>query len=152
MGYSNVAYLESIIDPEVLANIADHVNNPGNIADPVTIANIDAAIATADEMIDSYIRTVYSGTLPVPASSVPGVIQSCSGYLAICELWQSKSNLPDVWEAHCKKWMKWLKDLGAGRVTIDLPGEAAVGVHGLGFNKNYSDRQFSPEEIAGGGF
>lgn len=152
MGYSDVAYLESIIDPTVLANIADHVNTPGQIADPVTIANIDAAIATADEMIDSFIRAVYSGTLPVPAASVPGIIQSCSGYLAICELWQSTSNVPEVWEKHCEKWMKWLRDLGAGRVTIDLPGEAAVGVHTLGFNKTYDDRQFSPEKIADGGF
>lgn len=146
MAYCDVAYLQTVIDPQVLADIADHVNRPGNIADATTLANIDAAIKRADELIDSHLRTVYSGTLPT--TTVPDVIQSCSADLTISYLWDGKTTIPEEWKEKREKWLKWLRDLAKGLVTVDLPGEASVGVHGVGYNKDYDDREFSPEEIS----
>ncbi|MDQ3024850.1 MAG: DUF1320 domain-containing protein [bacterium] len=77
---------------DTLAGLGDKVNRPGDLEDSATIANINGAIQRADELIDSYIRGVYNGVLPL--ASVPGVIRGASAEIAGYLLWQS-TNVPD---------------------------------------------------------
>lgn len=65
--YCDIAYLTGagVIDAQVLADLADDANQPGDITAAVTIGNINGAATAATELIDSYLRKAYDASLPL---------------------------------------------------------------------------------------
>lgn len=147
--YSDIAYItgKGVVSEQSLANLADKVNKPGDIDDALTIANIEGAVARADGLIDSYLRAVYSGDLPL--ASPPETVRDASAEIAVYLLWQSTSVSHEdnpLAEAY-DRWMRWLRDLAKGVAVLDLPSGETNPSSGCGFNKTYEDRRFKPETL-----
>lgn len=150
--YSDIEFIttQGVASVKTLADLADKVNKPGNIADPLTIGNIEGAIKRADDQIDSFLRAVFSGTLPL--ADPPVVLRSASAEIAVYLLWQSTScpEEENPLGARNKYWLRWLEDLAKGIVVLDL---GAGGETNTSFNahnpRQYSDRKFSPETLGG---
>jgi len=140
-----------VTDSQTLANLADKVNAPGVITDAACIANIEGAIARADSLIDSYLRGIYSGDLPL--TSPPEEIQTASAEIAVFLLWLSTSR-PDEdnpWLGAYKRQMQFLRDVASGRAVLDLEGGDTNPVMSCGYNEDctYDKRQFSPGTMRG---
>jgi phage gp36-like protein len=151
MSYSDITYItgKGVISELSLANLADKVNKPGVITDPLTIANIEGAIARADGLIDSYLRAVYSGDLPL--ASPPETVSNASAEIAVYLLWESTNVSHDDnprAEAYDRA-MEWLRNLAKGVVVLDLPTGETNPTAGCASNGRYSDRQFSPDTLRG---
>ena len=149
--YSDITYITSqgVISEQSLANLADKVNKPGDIADALTIANIEGAIARADSLIDSYLRAVYSGDLPL--TSPPETVRNVSAEIAVYYLWESTNVSHDDnprADAYDRS-LSWLRDLAKGLVVLDLPGGETNPVSGCASNGRYEDRTFSPATLKG---
>ena len=147
--YSDSTYITSngVIGEPTLAGLADKVNSPGSIAAQATIDNINGAIQRADALIDSYIRSVYNGVLPL--ATVPETIKSASAEIAGYLLWQStnvpheENPLADKYDA----WLKWLTQLAKGIVVLDLGDYETDRPTLTRTGRTYADRQFTPEKL-----
>jgi phage gp36-like protein len=149
--YSDIDFIttQGVLSEESLAGLADKVNTPGDIAAPATIANIEGAITRADEWIDSYLRAVYDGTLPL--ASPPGVIRTASAEVACYLLWQSTSCPHDEnpLRGRYEHWERWLKDLARGTVVLGLDSGDTNTSFATGYSRTYADRRFSPDTLKG---
>lgn len=144
--YSDKDYLtdQGVIGETTLANLADKVNKPGQIAAAATLANIAGAIDSADRLIDTYLRRIYDGTLPL--TTVPDVIARCSAELACYYLWQSANYADDVnpmADAESRQ-IGWLRDLSKGLVVLDLEDDSRVPDLGSVSGTNAADREYTP--------
>ena len=149
--YSDITYITSqgVAGEQSLANLADKVNKPGDITDAATIANIEGAIARADGVIDSYLRAVYSGDLPL--ASPPETVRNVSAEIAVYYLWES-TNVSHDDNPRASAYddaLRWLRDIAAGKAVLDLPGGETNPAAGCESNGRYADRQFSPVTLRG---
>ncbi len=113
------------------------------------IANIEGAIARADDLIDSYLRGIYDGVLPL--ASPPQSVIAASAEIAVFLLWQSTSCPEDenpLLGAY-KRHMQWLRDVSSGKAVLDLTGGQTNPNASASYKGDYADRQFSPATLRG---
>jgi phage gp36-like protein len=151
MAYSDIAYIttQGVTSSTSLANLADKVNKPGVIAAAATIANIVGAIARADDIIDSYIRGVYDGVLPLVTP--PETVRTASAEIAVYLLWQSVGVDEDVnpWTDRFKYWVDFFTKVAKGVIVLDLPSGKTNPASSCNYNREYADREFSPDTMKG---
>ena len=151
MAYSNIAYILSlgVTSEEVLAGLADKVNDPADINAPAAISNVEGCISRADALIDSALRTIHSG--PFPLASPPMEVQTCSAEMALYLLWAS-TEIPHDENPRAEMWdfyNKWLSDIARGLKTLDLGGAPTNTPTVTRTRKTYADREFSPDTLRG---
>ena len=152
MAYCDKDYLvnNGLIGEQALADLADFINSPGVITADATLANIAGAIAQADAEIDSYLRPVFSGDLPLTVP--PQEIKSASAVLALYNLWAAKDRVSEVLENRRRTTILWLRDVARGVVALQLDdddGGTQVPSSGIVTNKTADDRKFKVSDMWG---
>ena len=109
MAYVTQAELEERFGTDELLQIADRDDD-----ESVDNAVVDAAIADADAMIDSYCRARYG----VPFDPVPAEIRKVAADIARYNLWDDQAS--EEVEMRYKNAIVWLKDVSAGRARISV--------------------------------
>lgn len=110
--------------------------------------NVDAAIAEADELIDSYVGKVKA----VPLVPVPGLIKNLSVNIAIWNLHVRRSVVDGIRQKTYDDALKTLKLVAEGTVTLGeeegiLPEETTEG--GPESSTPESDRKFTDDSLSG---
>lgn len=112
MAYSTQSDIEARLTADELVSLAD-LDEDGT-ADAAVITQ---AIADADALIDSYVRT---RGLDVPLDPVPRSVQQASVTLAIYNLALGRQSVSeDVGKARDDT-VAWLRDIAAGKATLGL--------------------------------
>jgi phage gp36-like protein len=152
--YSSIEFIttQGTVSVKTLADLADKVNKPGNIDAQKTVDFIHGAIAGADDLINTYLRAVYSG--PLPLVNPPTVIRRASAEMTLYTLWQSlnKKDEDNPFADRNKFWLRWLSDIAVGKAVLELnePGGGRTDSGASAYNpRSYSDRVFSPERLRG---
>lgn len=131
MPYVTQAELEERFGTAELLQIADRDDD-----ESVDTAVVDAAIADADAMIDSYCRALYT----VPFDPVPAEIRKVAADIARYNLWDDQAS--EEVEMRYKNAIAWLKDVSAGRARVNVEsgdetqpgiGQIAVGTGASAF-------------------
>lgn len=131
MAYSTQSDIEEVLPSNDLAQMTDDTN--GEVIDtPI----VNAAIARADNQINSYLRGKQN-TLPL--SPVPPRVKDWSTGLAIFNLYQRRVNLemPDPIRLNHDDIISELKSVRDGKILIDdpdSPAETASFYKGSGSN------------------
>lgn len=124
--YSDKSYFLSRMSSGELGKLTDS-----------TDANLEVAIADADAMIDSYLRTKIS---VLPLLPVPNEIRNVSFVIAVYYLHTRRqfNTIPDFVSEQYDNAISYLKDIAAGRVTLttadsidDSAKESSVTVTGF---------------------
>jgi len=121
MPYSTLADIQKKISNAELIQLTDDVQ-AGSIDQDV----VDAAIAEADDLIDSYAGKVKK----VPMSPVPGIVAALSATIAVYKLYARRAVVDEFRESEFTSAVKLLQDIGAGRATLgeedaDVAGDTA---------------------------
>lgn len=118
MGYSTLPDLLALLPEETLVKLS---NDQGG-ATTVDAANIEAAIAQADRIIDGYVGLQRS----VPLDPVPGLIRIISANLAVCHLYRRRNQLPEIWESQYKADLAVLAKIASGQLSFGGDGKPAA--------------------------
>jgi len=111
MAYTDKSYFDQKIKPEELAILSDE---SGTI--------IDAAIASADSLIDSYLKNVVAA---VPLTIVPEIIKQCSYDIAIFYLHDriQYSEIPQWVKDKYNAAIDFLTKIAKGIISLDIETE-----------------------------
>lgn len=125
MAYSDAAYIVSsgtMSEADLAGLFASADDTTPTLAE--VSAAIAGAIAPGDAFIDSCLRRVYSGTLPL--ASPPEEIKKASAILLAYEGWSRRITDPDEnpFRARWKQQTDWLKGIAQGLYALDLSAEA----------------------------
>ncbi|HZP98039.1 MAG TPA: DUF1320 domain-containing protein [Reyranella sp.] len=113
--YTDQSELTTRFGAEELLGIADRDGDGTIDADVVT-----QAIAAAQATIDSYIGTRYA----LPLVTVPATVKKVCQDLARYELYTIEA--PKAVSDKYDQAIAWLKDISAGRASLDAPAPAAA--------------------------
>ena len=83
-------------------------------ATEVDAANIAAAIAQADRVIDGYVGLQRT----VPLDPVPGLIPIISANMAIYNLYRRRNQVPEIWENQYKADVAVLVKISTGQISF----------------------------------
>ena len=139
MAYCELDDLKKHLQESDLVVLTDDAG-AGVIDEDVT----DEAIATADELIDAYLRGRYA----VPLNPVPGLIKRISVDLAIFALYERKKFLmvPDQLVRNHDRQLSLLEKLQRGVVLLGIEAESEEpSSYDVQTNKTSTDRIFSSD-------
>jgi phage gp36-like protein len=147
MAYIDIDYLAGLAGSTELAKIAARQGGTADLGNPTTIATIEQAIERVSRIVDTYLRPVYSGILPL--ASVPEELKDAVAWLSFIDLREATERLSEV---HAEKKLsieRWLSRLAAGKVQLDLEGDGDYTTPDTGINSNltYEDRRFSRDTL-----
>ena len=104
--YTTQAELVKAVGGEdILAQLADDDNNPADISDPVTVANIAQAITAASKKID----LILSGTLDMTDSDVLAAVKYPATYIALYLLYARRHS--DETNRYTRYYVDTVRDL-----------------------------------------
>lgn len=108
MAYSDKDYFLTKINEDTLDTLTGEEDD-----------NLTSAIADADSLIDSYLRTIVS----VPIDDPPDIIRRISYDIAIFYLHDriQYSDIPDFVRDKYDAAISFLKDLSSGKASLNLP-------------------------------
>lgn len=109
MAYVTQSELIERFGSDELLQVADRDGD-----DAVDAVVVDAAIADADAMIDSYCRGRYS----VPFDPVPAEVRKVAADIARYNLWDDQAS--EEVERRYSNAVAWLKDVSAGRARVNV--------------------------------
>ncbi len=113
MAYCTQAQLEERYSTNFLIELSDRDDTPATIVDASLITR---AITDADAVIDGYLKPVYA----LPLASTPNQITDLSLSIAI---YKAHGNVvSDKIKEDYKTALMQLKDIGAGRIKLDIAG------------------------------
>jgi len=136
--YCTQSDLEKRIDPQLLRALTD--DDADGLADTVVI---DAAIADADSVIDTYLRARYT----TPFIAVPDAIRSISAAVAIYFLLARRREIVPV--EHLKRYesaIRLLDQLARGEVALDA-GQPTASPHLPQSTREADERTFDAESL-----
>lgn len=136
MSYATQLALETRFGMDELVLLSDSAGN--GVADAAQIA---AALAFADEVIDGYVSARYA----LPLSPVPGFIVSIACDIARHRL--HKNGAPEHVAAAHEAALARLKDIQAGRFILQQAGAAAAEIPGGGPQWAAPGRTFSTDTL-----
>ncbi len=141
MAYSSIDDLKKKIDEIKLIQLTD-IGGSGR----VDSAKVEAAIAEADALIDSYVSRVYQ----TPLGPVPNVVVDISATIAIGNLHRFRSVESEVWTKACESATLLLKKVASGAVTLEgAVTEPAPSANAASASFSSSGRRFSRETLKG---
>ena len=136
------ARIIQLTDDEQLKPASIDAANP-NCA--LIISRVNAAIASADQEINSYCGVKYS----VPFATVPDEVKRLSVEITVYNL-HKRRNVPDEIATRYDKAISQLKDIAKGIKTLGIdPAPAALSEGQPQTNKTTSDRTFTRENMEG---
>jgi phage gp36-like protein len=136
--YCSQADLEKRLDPQVLRALTD--DDGDGLADT---AVIDAAIADADALIDTYLRARYV----VPLNPVPDAVRSISAAVAIYFLLTRRHEI--VPAEHLKRYesaMQLLDHLSRGEISLNA-SQPTESPHLPQSSREADERTFDEESL-----
>jgi phage gp36-like protein len=116
--YCTQTDMENRLDPKHLVELAD------DDADGTTdTAVVEAAIADADGLIDSHLRSRYS----VPLDPVPALITKLSADLAIASLFaRRRESASPVHESRARDAVALLEEIAKGKIVLAGVAESQI--------------------------
>lgn len=118
MAYSTLTDLQALLPEETLIKLS---NDQGG-ATEIDAANIAAAIAQADRVIDGYVGVQRQ----VPLDPVPGLIATISANLAVFNLYRRRNLVPEIWESQYKADVAVLVKISTGQISFGSDGKPAA--------------------------
>lgn len=109
MSYSTQSDLLKMIEEAVLVSLTDD-SGAGAVDEDV----IDRAISDADGEINGYVGSRHT----VPLSTVPDIIRKCSVDIAVKNLYQRRSNVPEDRADAYKQAVKFLEKVAEGKISL----------------------------------
>jgi len=110
-------------------------------------ARVTAAISSADELINGYLRSRYT----LPLASTPPMLKDLSVNLAICNLYQRRfaANMPEAISKQYAASIKLLESIQKGVISLGIEDTAQpASGGGIRTNKTADDRMFSKDELS----
>jgi len=136
--YCSQSDLEKRIDPQLLRALSD--DDADGLADE---AVINAAIADADALIDTYLRARYT----VPFDPVPEAVRSISAAVAIYFLLTRRREIvPAEHQKRYESAVRLLDHLARGEIALDA-GQASVSPHLPQSTREADERTFDAESL-----
>jgi len=105
---------------------------PARALAPLSLADQGWYLDNAAAEMDTYLRARYT----LPLVSTPYELRACNVALAVCDILVFLGLNPGEYDAlyasRCERWRQWLRDLAAGKVSLDdaidaTPGASAGG-------------------------
>jgi len=136
--YCSQSDLEKRIDPQLLRALSD--DDADGLADE---AVINAAIADADALIDTYLRARYA----VPFDPVPEAVRSISAAVAIYFLLTRRREIvPDEHQKRYESAVRLLDRLARGEIALDA-GQASASSHLPQSTREADERTFDDDSL-----
>lgn len=121
MTYCTLAALVERFGERELVDLTDRAEPPAGVIDQ---AAVDAAIADAGELIDGYVGTRHE----LPLASVPALLTGLACDLVRLRL--HKDAPPEAVQKAADAALARLKDIAAGRLTLQIAGAAPAAAFG----------------------
>lgn len=136
--YSTQSDLETRIDPQLLRALAD--DDADGLADTDVV---DAAIADADSLIDTYLRARYT----VPLSPAPDAVRSISASVAIYFLLTRRREIvPSEHQKRYEAAIRLLDHLARGEIAL-AAAQSSASPHLPQSNRETDDRTFDDDSL-----
>ena len=110
MAYCTLDDLRGLIEEQHLITLSN--DQAGAVS--VDAANIEAAIAQADKVVDAYAGVQRT----VPLDPVPGLIRTLSANLAVYYLYRRRGRVLEIWEQQHRTDEQILLRLSTGQITF----------------------------------
>ena len=157
MAYVTRSDLEKAVTPRKLVELLDDDNlarglttlAAAEVADSNITDKIDEAIADADAICDSYLRTRYD----TPLATVPAALKKIATDLTIYNLYHRRRlefGMPDDIETMQSKAMSWLRDLSSKKIELGID-EPAASERQSHIAASYGTAQFTSDVLDGSG-
>jgi len=142
MAYSTLADILAMVQEDTLRQMTDDDMNG-----VVDTAKVDAAILTADEIINGFLRGRYT----VPLTTVPPLVMGLSRDLAIYEVYsrRGEGGCPDNVVKRADNVRKMLGQIQRGEMLLDVTLPDVSEIAPLKTNKTDDDRVFTKTFLEG---
>jgi phage gp36-like protein len=146
MAYCTLDDIQGVVSDAELIQLTDDTIPPVAIIQ----ANVDKAIARADELIDGYLRGRYT----LPLSSVSGLLRDTAVDIAAYHLFKrkKKAKLPEAVSDDYKNALKILESIQSGKIALEadpVPSSTPTVVTGEGGSVTGSNRVFTRDSLRG---
>ncbi|MCB1463257.1 MAG: DUF1320 domain-containing protein [Nitratireductor sp.] len=140
MPYCTVAQLTDRYGAQLLLQLSDRGDA---VATEIDTDLFDRAIADGDAMIDGYLARRYA----LPLETTPALITDLSQVIAIYKA--HGQTVSDKIREDYQTALKQLRDIGDGKITLDVAGAepAAAGTNEV--RTNEPERPFTPSKMTG---
>ena len=120
-------------------------DDPYNMPEEPDMAIIDAALLSAQELIDGYLRGRYT----LPLAETPTIVRDLARVISRYRLYERRpeSGMPETVAETWKNAVRTLEQIRAGRITLGLPQDATP-VPEPGEHRMYAPRKLMDDSMS----